>query len=49
MEHVMSELNYRKYLMTRWGVGWIAGSENKAHGKMASLFASRASARPTMI
>jgi hypothetical protein len=25
--------------MTRWGVGCIAGSENKAHGKMASLFA----------
>jgi hypothetical protein len=25
--------------MTRWGVGWVAGSENKAHGKMASLFA----------
>jgi Integrase zinc binding domain len=25
--------------MTRWGVRWIAGSENKAHGKMASLFA----------
>jgi hypothetical protein len=38
MEHVMGELNYRKDLMTRWGVGWIAGSENKAHGKMASLF-----------
>jgi hypothetical protein len=25
--------------MTRWGVGWVAGSENKAHGKIASLFA----------
>jgi hypothetical protein len=25
--------------MTRWGVGWIADSENKAHGKMDSLFA----------
>jgi hypothetical protein len=25
--------------MTRWGVGWIEGSEKKAHGKMASLFA----------
>jgi hypothetical protein len=25
--------------MTRWGVGWVAGSKNKAHGKMASLFA----------
>jgi hypothetical protein len=24
--------------MMRWGVGWIAGSEHKAHGKMASLF-----------
>jgi hypothetical protein len=39
MEHVMGELNYWTDLMTRWGVGWIAGSENKAHGKMASLFA----------
>jgi hypothetical protein len=39
MEHVMSELNYCTDLMTRWGVGWEAGSENKAHGKMASLFA----------
>jgi hypothetical protein len=39
MEHVMGELNYWTDLMTRWGVVWIAGSENKAHGKMASLFA----------
>jgi hypothetical protein len=39
MEHVMGELNYRTYLMTRWGLGWIAVSENKGHGKMASLFA----------
>jgi RNase H-like domain found in reverse transcriptase len=39
MEHVMGELNYWKDLMTRWGVGWVAGSENKAHGKIASLFA----------
>jgi RNase H-like domain found in reverse transcriptase len=39
MKHVMGELNYWTDLMTRWGVGWIAGSENKAHGKMASLFA----------
>jgi RNase H-like domain found in reverse transcriptase len=39
MEHVMGELNYWTDLMTRWGVAWIAGSENKAHGKMASLFA----------
>jgi hypothetical protein len=39
MEHVMGELNYWTDLMTRWGVGWIAGSENKAHGKMDSLFA----------
>jgi hypothetical protein len=38
MEHVMGELNYWTDLMTIWGVGWIAGSENKAHGKMASLF-----------
>jgi RNase H-like domain found in reverse transcriptase len=38
MEHVMGELNYWTDLMTRWGVWWVAGSENKAHGKMASLF-----------
>jgi hypothetical protein len=25
--------------MTRWGVEWIAGSEHKSHGKMASRFA----------
>jgi hypothetical protein len=24
--------------MTRWGVEWTAGSYQKAHGKMASLF-----------
>jgi Integrase zinc binding domain len=34
----MGELNDWTDLMTRWGVGWIAGSEKKAHGKMASLF-----------
>jgi hypothetical protein len=39
MEHVIGELNYWIDLMTRWGVGWVAGSENKALGKMASLFA----------
>jgi RNase H-like domain found in reverse transcriptase len=39
MEHVKGELNYWTGLVTRWGVGWVAGSENKAHGKMASLFA----------
>jgi hypothetical protein len=39
MEHVMGELNYRKDPMKRWRVGWVAGSEPKAHGKMASLFA----------
>jgi hypothetical protein len=39
MEHVIGELNYWSDLKTRWGVSWIAGSENKAHGKMASLFA----------
>jgi Integrase zinc binding domain len=38
MKHVMGELNYWTDLMTRWGVGLIAGSENKAHGNMASLF-----------
>jgi hypothetical protein len=39
MEHVMGELNYWTDLTTRWGVGWVAGSDNKAHGQMASLFA----------
>jgi hypothetical protein len=39
MDHVMSELNYWTDFMKTWGVGWIAGRENKAHGKMASLFA----------
>jgi RNase H-like domain found in reverse transcriptase len=39
MEHVMGELNYWTDRTTRWEVGWIAGSENKAQGKMASLFA----------
>jgi RNase H-like domain found in reverse transcriptase len=38
IEHVMGELNYWTDLMTRWGVGWIARSENKSHGKAASLF-----------
>jgi hypothetical protein len=38
MEHVMGELNYWTDIMTRWGAGWIAGSEHKAHGKMASMF-----------
>jgi hypothetical protein len=35
----MGELNYWTDLMTRWGVGWVADSENKAHGKMDILFA----------
>jgi hypothetical protein len=39
MEHVMGDLKYWTDLMTRWGVGLIAGSKYKAHGKMASLFA----------
>jgi hypothetical protein len=39
IELVMGELNYWTDLMTRWGVGWIPGSEPKAHGKMAGLFA----------
>jgi hypothetical protein len=39
MEHVMGKLNHWIDLMTRWVVGWVAGCENKAHGKMASLFA----------
>jgi hypothetical protein len=39
MEHVTGELNYWTDLMTRWEVVWVSGSENKAHGKMASLLA----------
>jgi hypothetical protein len=39
MEHVMGELKCLTDLMTIWGVGWIAGSERKAHSEMASLFA----------
>jgi hypothetical protein len=39
LEPIMGELNYWKDLMTRWRVGWNAGSELKAHVKMASLFA----------
>jgi hypothetical protein len=39
MEHVKGGLNYWTDHMTRWGVGWVSGSEKKAHGKMASLFA----------
>jgi hypothetical protein len=38
IENVMGGFNYWTDLMTRLGVGWIASSENKAHGKMASLF-----------
>jgi Integrase zinc binding domain len=41
MEHFIGELNYWTDLMKRLGVRWIAGSENKAHGKMASLFAQQ--------
>jgi hypothetical protein len=39
IEHVMGELNYWTDIMKRWGVGWIVGSEHKAHGNIASLFA----------
>jgi hypothetical protein len=39
MEHVIGELNYWTYLMTRWRVGWIARSEHIARGKITSLFA----------
>jgi hypothetical protein len=39
IENVMGEFNYWTDLMTRWGVEWVAGSENEEHGKMASLFA----------
>jgi RNase H-like domain found in reverse transcriptase len=39
MEYVIGKLNYWTDLMTRCGVGWIAGSENKAHDTMARLFA----------
>jgi hypothetical protein len=49
MERVSGGLIYWTDFMTRWRVGWTAGSENKAHGKMASPFNSRTSARPTTI
>jgi hypothetical protein len=39
IEHVMGELNYWTDLMTRWIEEWVAGSDHKAHGNMASLFA----------
>jgi RNase H-like domain found in reverse transcriptase len=39
IDYVMGELSYWTDLTTRWGVGWVAGSENKSHGKMASMFA----------
>jgi transposase InsO family protein len=40
-KNMMGELNYVTDLMTRWGVGWIAGIENKARVKMASLFSQK--------
>jgi hypothetical protein len=39
MEHEMGKLNYWTELLTRGGVGWMAGSKHKVNGKMASLFA----------
>jgi RNase H-like domain found in reverse transcriptase len=39
MKNIMGELKYWTDLMTKWGVGWTAGTEHKAHGKMACLFA----------
>jgi hypothetical protein len=39
MDYVMGKLNYWTDLVKRKGVGLIAGSEHKAHGKVASLFA----------
>jgi Integrase zinc binding domain len=39
IEHVAGEFSYWMDLMTRWGVGWIAGSESKARSKLASPFA----------
>jgi hypothetical protein len=39
MKNLMDELNYWTDLMKRWEVRLIAGSEHKAHVKMASLFA----------
>jgi hypothetical protein len=38
-ENVVGNLNCLTDLMKKWKVGWIAGSEHKANGKMASLFA----------
>jgi hypothetical protein len=39
IEHAMGELNSRTDVVTRWVVRWVAGSEHKAHRKMASQFA----------
>jgi RNase H-like domain found in reverse transcriptase len=49
MEHVMGNLNYRTDVMTRWGVGWVAGSESKAQARWPPCLHSRTSARPTPI
>jgi hypothetical protein len=46
MEHVMGELNFWTAIMTTWGESWIAVSDYKAYGKMASLFAQPYSTSP---
>jgi Integrase zinc binding domain len=46
MKNVMGELNIWTDLIRRRGVGWIAGSEHKAHGKVDSLFAQPYISRP---
>jgi hypothetical protein len=38
MEHVAGEVNYWTDLLTRWGVGWVAGGTQKARTKIARLF-----------
>jgi hypothetical protein len=38
VKHVMGEINYWTDLMTRLGVGWVAGRNHKERGNIASLF-----------
>jgi hypothetical protein len=38
MEHVAGEVNFWTDLMTRWGVGWVAGAEPRARVALATIF-----------
>jgi hypothetical protein len=44
----MGEFNHWTDVMMRWGVVWIAGSENKRMARWPACFHSRTSARPTI-